>query len=98
MTTVMSTISEATGIKPDDRTIADATLIAAKIRATTYCGAALAASSPELRKILNRHLQESLTESERTVELLTKKGWYNPHEPPSAMVAQVLDHAKPALS
>lgn len=94
MTTVMSAIGEATGVKPDDRTIAHSALYAARMKAAVYSGALIAASSPELKQMLNRHMQEAMTEYDRTVELLTKKGWYSPHEPPESQVRQAVEFAK----
>lgn len=41
MSSVISAIGEAMGMKPDDRVIAEGLLTAAKLKATAYCAAVL---------------------------------------------------------
>jgi spore coat protein CotF len=97
MSTIMSTISEATGMKPGDDVIALGMLTAAKMKAMAYTGAILESVTPELRHIFNTHLQDTLTEHERCTQLAVKRGWYKAHEGASGLLQQAIQDAKPIL-
>lgn len=97
MTTVMSAIGEATGMKPADEVIAHGAVVSAKMKATLYLNAVLETSSPDLRHLLTTHLQDALAEHERASALAIKRGWYKADASPQELVQQAVEFAKPAL-
>jgi len=90
MSTVMSAIGEAVGMKPDDRVIGEGLLTAAKMKALAYCTAALETASPDLRHILTTHLSDALAEHERCTRLAIERGWYKAYASPEELVAQAV--------
>lgn len=97
MSTVMSAIGEAVGMKPDDRVIAESLLNTAKLKATAYCMAILETTSPDLRHILMTHLTDALTEHERCTQLAIQRGWYRAYDTPDQLVQQALHDARHVL-
>ena len=97
MTTVLSAVSEATGLKPDDSVIAQGLLTGAKFKAVAYCGAVCESTTPELRHLLSTHLEESLTGQERLSKLVVQRGWYKAQAEPNEMLRQAVQQAKPVL-
>lgn len=97
MSTVMSAIGEAIGMKPDDRVIAESLLTAAKVKATAYCAAVLETASPDLRHILMTHLNDALAEHERCTQVAVQRGWYKAYASPDELVGQALRDARNVL-
>lgn len=90
MTTVMSAIGEATGMKPGDDIIALGMLSAAKMKAQMYCMTLLEAANPEVRHIFTTHMQDAMAEHERWSKLCVQKGWYRAHSSPQELLQQAI--------
>jgi similar to spore coat protein len=97
MSTVISAVSEATGLKPEDEVIAQGLLAGAKMKAMAYCTALLESATPEVRHLLQTHLQEALAGHERMVHLAVKRGWYKADASPEDLVQQAIQLAQPVL-
>jgi len=97
MTAVVSAIGEATGMKPDDKVIGLGVVDAAKAKAQAYMTALLATTSPDLRHMLQTHLQDALTEHEHAITLAVKKGWVKPNLAADQMVKMAVQEAHPLL-
>lgn len=97
MTTVMSAIGEATGMKPDDKVVGLGMIEASKAKAQGYLTAVLATTSPDLRHVLITHLQDALTEHEHVTALAIKKGWLKPTLPADQAVKAAVSFAQPLL-
>lgn len=97
MSTVMGAIGEATGMKPSDQVIATGALAAAKMKALFYCQSLLECSTPELRQIMQTHLQEAIAEQQRCADLMIKRGWYQAQADADSLVGQAVQFAQPAL-
>jgi spore coat protein CotF len=97
MPTMMSTLSEATGMKPDDRVIGLGALSAAKMKAMMYTQATLETATPEVRHIFTNHLQAALAAHERATKLAIQKGWYKAQEGAEALLKQAVADAAPVL-
>ena len=97
MTTVLSAVSEATGLKPDDAVIAQGMLVSAKMKSTAYTTAICETASPELRHLLTTHLNDSLAGHERMTKLAEARGWYKAHSEPAELVRQAIKQAQPVL-
>jgi|GEM_PF-1251486 len=93
MSTVMSAIGEAIGMKPEDRVIAEGLLTSSKLKATAYLKAVLETASPDLRHILTTHLTDALAEHERCTQLAIQRGWYKAYATPDELVEQALHDA-----
>ncbi len=97
MTSVMSAIGKATGMKPDNKVIGMGLVDASKGKAQAYLAALMGTTSPDMRHILLTHLQDALTEQEHVTALAIKKGWLKPELPPSEMVKEAVNEAKALL-
>ncbi len=97
MSTVISAIGEAMGMKPEDRVIAEGLLTAAKLKAMAYCTAVLETTNPDLRRLLTTHLTDALAEHERCTRLAIERGWYKAHATPDELVGQALKDAREVL-
>ena len=97
MTTVLSAVGEATGLKPDDKVIAGALLGGAKVKATAYCGAVLESTNPEVRHLFTTHLQEALTAHERLTKLMVQRGWYSADSSAQELLQEAVKQARPVL-
>lgn len=97
MSTVMSTISEATGLKPDDDVIALAAVSACKAKAKSYLRASMECTSPGLRHIFNTHLHATMTEHEVLSALAIKRGWYKATASAEELVQQAVTYAEPVI-
>jgi similar to spore coat protein len=97
VSSVISAIGEAMGMKPDDRVIAEGLLTAAKLKATAYCAAVLETTNPDLRRLLTTHLTDALAEHERCTRLAIERGWYRAHASPEDLVSQSLQDARHVL-
>lgn len=97
MSTVISAIGEATGMKPDDQAIALGALAMAKMKALYYTMCLVETTTPELRHLFHTHLQDALTEHERFTSLVVKRGWYKAHATPEELVRQAVQVAQPVL-
>lgn len=94
---VMSAIGEATGMKPGDDVIAVGALMAAKMKAQMYCLCLLEATHPEVRHLLQTHLQDAISEHERWTKLVVGRGWYKAEAPAQELLRQAVQQALPAL-
>ncbi|MFZ5813699.1 MAG: spore coat protein [Bacillota bacterium] len=97
MTTVMSAIGEATGMKPDDKVIGLGLMAAAASKAQGYLTAALTTTTPELRHVMLTHLQDALNEHEQVTRLAIKKGWFQPHLPVDQLIRESAAFAQPMM-
>lgn len=97
MSTVLSAVGEATGLKPDDKVIAGALLAGAKVKAMAYCGAALESTNPEVRHVFTSHLQASLAAHERMTKLMMQRGWYSADASAQELLQEAVTQAKPVL-
>lgn len=97
VSTVMSAIGEATGMKPDDRVIALGALAAAKMKTMAYCGALLECASPDLRHLLTTHMNDTLAEHERCTQLAIERDWYKAYAGATELVKQAIQDAQPVL-
>lgn len=97
MPTMMSTIGEAAGLKPDDAVIGLGAVAAAKSKAQGYMMAVLGSTTPELRHILTTQMNQVLAEHEKMATLAAKKGWYIHSPSPDVYVQQAVDFTKPVL-
>lgn len=94
MTTVMSTIGEVAGVKPDDAVIGQGMMVMAKLKSTAYLNAILEASSPELRHLFTQHLQDALAEHEKFSVLAIKRGWYKTSGTPQDLLREAVKFAE----
>ncbi len=97
MSTVISALGEAMGMKPEDRVIAEGLLTAAKLKSTAYCTAILETTNPDLRRLLTTHLTDALAEHERCTRLAIERGWYKAYASPDELVGQALKDAREVL-
>ena len=97
MPTMMSTIGEAAGLKPDDAVIGLGAVGAAKSKAAAYMAAVLAATTPELRHILTTQMDQVVAEHEKMGALALKKGWMLNSPSAEVYVQQAVDFTKPVL-
>ncbi|HWI60208.1 MAG TPA: spore coat protein [Symbiobacteriaceae bacterium] len=97
MTTVLSAVGEATGLKPDDQVIAQGMLVGAKIKSAAYCAAICESVSPDLRHMLTTHMNDSLAGHERLTKLAQQRGWYKAASEPAELVKQAVKQAQPVL-
>jgi similar to spore coat protein len=84
--------------KLPDNTIGISAVGAAKQKAVAYTTSILEASSPDLRQILTRHLQDAFNEQNQFSMLAAQRGWYTPNVAPEALVQQAAMQAVPALA
>jgi similar to spore coat protein len=61
-----------------DQTVAADMLIAAKGSITGYAIALTETVSPQVRTMLRKQLDQSITAHEQITNYMTTKGWYNP--------------------
>jgi len=97
MSTVLSAVGEATGLKPDDNVIAQGLLSGAKTKALSYCAAVCESASPELRHLLTTHLEASLAGQERLSKLALNRGWYKATAEPVDLLRQAIKQAQPVV-
>ena len=97
MSTIMSAVGEATGLKPDDSVIATGLMVAAKAGAVAYCTALVSATNPEVRHLFSELMQSSITGEERISKLVTARGWDNPQASPQEMLQNTMKLAKPIV-
>ncbi|HYF81091.1 MAG TPA: spore coat protein [Symbiobacteriaceae bacterium] len=97
MTTVLSAVGEATGLKPDDQVIAQGMLAGAKSKASAYCLAICETVTPELRHLFTTHLNDALAGQERLSKLVQSRGWYKATAEPAELVKQAVKQAQPVL-
>jgi similar to spore coat protein len=84
--------------KLPDNIVGISSVGAAKQKAVAYTTSILEASSPDLRQILTRHLQDCFNEQNQFSMLAEQRGWYTPNVTPQALVQQAAAQAVPALS
>lgn len=80
-----------------DRDVATALLIGVKEQAKLLTGAAMEASSPELRRLFERQLERRLKEQETVFDYMNKKKWYDPEDGPLGMARADLDYAERSI-
>ena len=97
MPSMLSQITEATGMKPSDEIIGHAALMGSKTKATAYTAALVESITPSLRQILNTHLNETIAEHQRASQLALKKGWYKAAAKPEELLQQAVELAQPVL-
>jgi similar to spore coat protein len=97
MSTVMSAVGEATGLKPNDQVITQALLAGAKIKVMAYAGALVEAATPEVRHMLQEHLQAALAGHERMIKLAMNRGWYKADASPEQLLQQAIQQAQPVI-
>lgn len=97
MSTVISAVGEATGLKPTDEVIAQGLMALGKVKIMTYCTALVESFTPEVRQILGSHLQEALAAHQRMTDLAVKRGWYKADASPHELLQQAVAQAQPLL-
>lgn len=97
MTTVMSAIGEATGMKPEDKVIGLALMATAQLKAQGYLAGVIAATSSDLRHLLLTHLQDELAGHERAMNLAVKRGWLKPELPAEQWIKMAASDAEAIL-
>jgi len=97
MSSVMSAIGEAIGMKPDDRVIALGAMSTTKMKAIAYCTAAVESASPELRHLFTTHMHDALAEHERWTKLAVDRGWYRAYASPDELLRQAVNEARSML-
>ena len=78
MTSVISAVGEATGMKPDDKVIGLSLMAAAQANAKNYLAAVISSTSPDLRHVFMTHLQDEIAAHERATRLAVERGWLRP--------------------
>lgn len=97
MSTVMSAIGEAIGMKPDDWVIALGAMSTAKMKAIAYSTAAVESASPDLRHLFTTHLNDALAEHERWTKLAVDRGWYKAYASPEELLRQAVNDARAVM-
>jgi similar to spore coat protein len=97
MSTVLSAVSEATGLKPSDQVIAQGLLAGGKMKVMAYATALCESATPEVRHLLSGHLQAALAGHERMIKLAVKRGWYKADASPQELLAQAVKQAQPVV-
>lgn len=54
-------------------------------------------TNPEVRHVLQNHLQDAIAEHERWTKLVVGRGWYKAEAPPQELLRQAVQQAMPAL-
>jgi spore coat protein CotF len=97
VSTVLTAVTEATGLKPDDKIIAQGLLQMGKTKALAMCAALCESATPEVRHILQTQLQDCLEGHERMTKLAQKRGWYKADETAEDQLKQAVKLAKPVV-
>ena len=97
MSTVLSAVSEATGLKPSDQVIAQGVLAGGKAKVLAYTAALCESATPEVRHLLSGHLQAALAGHERMIKLAVERGWYKVDGTAQELLAQAVEQAQPVL-
>ncbi|KJS82572.1 MAG: hypothetical protein JM58_14535 [Peptococcaceae bacterium BICA1-8] len=79
--------------KLNDQVIANDTLMGLKGASVAYLGATLESATPEVRRIYNEFLTQSVLAHEAMTALSLKKGWYNPYLSPEEQISQSFKQA-----
>lgn len=64
-----------------DQVIASDLLIASKSRVWNYASALTETTSPQVRAVLRKHLEDAIEIHEQVFAYMMEKGWYNAYNP-----------------
>ncbi|MDN5293063.1 MAG: hypothetical protein PWQ91_196 [Eubacteriales bacterium] len=69
-----------TGVNLTDQVICGDLLSSVKSSIKTCASAITEATSPEVRNVLRRQLEDAITFHEKVSEYMMEKGWYHPYD------------------
>ncbi|MCE5285443.1 MAG: spore coat protein [Pelosinus sp.] len=92
MTSFMGSIfSNVAEVPSADQTIAYSAAGGAAASAQAYLTAALAATTPEVRRLFSEYASQSLMGNEAMMGLMINNGWVNPYDPPEKQLQSILN-------
>lgn len=97
MSTVLTAVGEATGLKPTDEVIAHGLLAGAKMKVLALTAALAEATTTEVRHLLTTQLQDAVAGHERMIKLAEKRGWYKGTATPEEQLKAALKLAQPVV-
>ena len=94
MSTFLNTIFSENIQTSMDQVIANNAMAGAAGAASAYLAAALAASTPEVRRLFNEYTSQSAMGHEALVALCLKKGWVNPYAAPQEQLQTTMSQSQ----
>jgi spore coat protein CotF len=86
-----------TGIKPSNVAVAQGLIGDAKLKSLTYCLSTLESTTPQVRKVFENLLTDTLHEQERLSQFVTGHGWYKSEASPEELMQQALSQANTGI-
>lgn len=84
--------------KINDQVIANDTLAGLKGASMAYLGATLESATPEVRRMYNEYLTQSVLAHEGMTALAIKKGWYKPYLTPEEQITETFKQSEWVLN
>ena len=84
--------------KINDQIIANDTLAGLKGASMAYLGATLESATPEVRRMYNEYLTQSVLAHEGMTALVVKKGWYKPYLTPEEQITETFKQSEWVLN
>lgn len=82
----------------NDETIAHDVLAGAKMLSTSAASAMGEAATPEVKQFFERCLRDSTEDHGRLMQIMMKKGWYQPYAAPEEQLAMDMQKAQNLIS
>lgn len=91
-----SIFSDATDVSAD-QTIAYNAAAGAAVSAQAYLSAALAATTPEVRRLFSEYCTQSVMGNEAMMGLMIKNNWASPYDSPEKQLQTVVQQSNPSI-
>lgn len=80
-----------------DSTLAMNSMASSAAAATAYLNAALASTTPEVRRLFSEYATQSTMANEAVTELAVSRKWINPYDCPETQLQTSIDKAQAAM-
>jgi spore coat protein CotF len=97
MPTLMGSIFSSTSDMSSDKVIAYNAAAGAATAAQAYMAAALASTTPEVRRMFSEYMTQSMMGHEALMGLMVKNDWAKPYDTPDSQLQDALQQSQPVV-